>query len=164
MGEDFKYTIPGEGSAEPLLGLSSRLSSNETQVVRFSALRNKNNSFLKKAVSLNNAAPGGGSLPEFKVDCGKLQLNANPANLDRLFVEESFGTCVEWPTPALSEYLRGDVSSPALTRARLDSERTWDLLKAAEDPHGNGRVGAMQGVETATFCLRQGTIMEPEIA
>jgi hypothetical protein len=127
LGEDYRF-VAGAGKEE-LLGFRARQSATGAPVYRFSSLRNKVHSWLERL--LRETKDGQTHNPEFTVAFSQGEFKVNPTTASKIFVDESWGVCREWPQPSLAslsvpadQMPPARVAPPALTPLgllRIDS-------------------------------------------
>ena len=160
LSDEYNFKLDDKDAGESLLGFRSRLSPNESVLVRFSALRNKSNSFMKKIIETNQSQIGKPMTP-FNIDFKQQKYSVTRENLLRAYVDESFGTFAGLPLPSLSEILATG-GEPRLARFRPDDYSASMLLdhQSQQLREQNSTSGI---VETATFMFRPGSYRSSEI-
>ncbi len=159
LGEDYDYKI--DDGAEPLLGFRSRLAPNSPPVIRFSALRNESNSFLEKIVEINKSQIGN-KMQSFTVEFGKTTFDVSDENLERVYVDESFGFFTSVPLPSLGEVEAGG------DRVQLARLLAKDFMPEQLYQHDNTNIIELYDrsaplIETATFVFQAGTYRDLKI-
>jgi hypothetical protein len=162
LGQDYMYSID-DADAEHLLGFSNYQRPDGEAIIRFSCCRNGRNSFVEKLIAANEGRRESGALPPFKVKFSQYTFDVTSKNLARALAEESFGECLSWPTPSLSE-VAGPRKPGDLCRVEFPSSTALDLamVDAGKMQSRNDR-GFPATVEVATFCFQQGAHRMPPI-
>ncbi len=158
LKKDYNFNLEG-GSEEPLLGYRTRLLPNGVTVIRYAAIRNKENSFLKKLIEINKAQLTG-EMPKFKISFKQGPVEVTQDNLVVAFVDESWGFFTDLPLPALGRVaemardanrslaqLTSEDFSPERLMKHTDQNFAWDYATA-------------NAVETATFVFQSGKYPE----
>lgn len=154
-GLDDDYTFSLGGGTQQLLGYRAQVSADSATVVRFSALRCKQNSFVEKIVELNKSQQDNQPMPKFTVSFSQGDLNVEPKNLLRVYVDESYGELRRMRLPRLSDLLSQKIN-PELSRLHmpdfsgaelLDHDMSQRFVDTQLDP---------KTVETATFVFESG--------
>ena len=153
LDEDYMFSLGG--ASEQLLGFRAKVAGEEATVVRFSALRNAENSFLQKVVELNTAQQPNKAMPTFTVTFSQGDLEVSTESLSRMYVDESYGELRTIPIPSLSALVAERVDSE-VHRLRLE-DFTSEALLEHDLSHRfvSGQLDP-KTVETATFIFNTG--------
>jgi hypothetical protein len=154
LDDDYKFSLGG--FSQQLLGYRTYVSANDDSVVRFSTVRGKENSFLQKALDLNEAQrQPNGKMPDFTVTFSQGDLEVNRANLVRVYADESYGEMRKIRLPKLSE-LSAQKMNPEISRIRMADFSGEELL---EHDSSNRFVETQldpNTVEVGTFVFKPG--------
>jgi len=165
LGGDYKYALGG--ASENLLGFRYRPAATGANAVRFSALRNDQNSFLEQMIKANDQMSQGNEMSDFTVTFTQegQSFPVTKENLIRMYVDESFGYLVGEEQPALSSVVTGD-SSDAIAqavRSKLPDYTGRRLLEFEDKTDAESRESDSRAVETATFVFRTGNAQNMNI-
>ena len=160
LPSQYTYGIDGE-NPEHLLGAMTHRTSASAVTVQFTSLRNRWNSFLKKAVEIHDDIAGNANavMPTFEVSLGGDRIEVTPNNLTRMDVSETFGVLHAKALPGFVEL----VGEPPLERPGdrgVPRQSHRELLNHNEVVQPNQ---AMDGdgptVESASFAFLPGNYL-----
>jgi hypothetical protein len=163
LNEDYQYSLD-EGT-ENLLGFRARCGASGGSLFRFTALRNNQNSFLKKMVAANDAQILSQRMIDFTVNFSKGNLKVTEENLDTWYVDESWGYLQEESQPPLMDLVSGDEARRtrnAISMAMGDyTQRELLKMDISHDPDPRDLLS--QTIETSTFLFKPGYYQNPKI-
>jgi hypothetical protein len=153
---DKDYTFSLGGGAQQLLGFRAEVSAEHASVVRFTALRNKENSFLQKVVELNKEQQKDNTkMPPFTITFSQGDVEVNQNNLIRCYVDESYGELRRIPIARLSDLVAQQMN-PEVLRIKLTDFSGEELLEHDAAHQFVETQLDPKTVETATFVFETG--------
>ncbi|MCP3916876.1 MAG: hypothetical protein GY711_15095 [bacterium] len=151
LGSAYAYQL--DDDPENLYGVSARFSGADANIVRLHTAGCASNSWLHKALQAH-----GGDLGFQNITCQipDNDFEATTGNLIRLYVEESYGELIDFPTPSIEALLNATPAQAAtLPRLRIDALSAGDHVRHQQQSHFHP-VCAYQTLETATLHFDQG--------
>jgi hypothetical protein len=160
LQDDYMYALGG--SAEHLLGCVGRQCGNEDSIVRFTGLRNHQNSWVEKIIQLNDqqVTESNMLMPEWEVKFSRRALKIDRTNLRMVLAEESYGDLLTYPIPSLVNIASRDVGQDH-ARLNLHTMTPWDLAEH-DQRRGFQAIAKERSLETATLLFQQGHYYDVE--
>lgn len=155
-GLDEDYTFSLGGGTQQVLGFRAQVAADHATVVRFSALRCKENSFLEKVIELNaEQQKDNTKMPSFTITFSQGDIEVKRENLQRIYVDESYGELRRIPLPRLSQLVESKFS-PELSRLHMDDFSGEQLLDHDTSHQFVDTQLDPKTVETATLVFEKG--------
>jgi hypothetical protein len=155
-GLDEDYTFSLGGGTQQVLGFRAQVAADHATLVRFSALRCKENSFLEKVVELNaEQQKDNTKMPSFTITFSQGDIEVNRENLQRIYVDESYGELRRLSLPRLSDLIAAQ-PSPELSRLHLNDFTGQELLDHDTSQRFVDTQLDPKTVETATLVFEPG--------
>lgn len=161
LQDDYKISVDG-GEAEQLLHFAGLQSEGGDQIYRFSALRNRTNSWLASMLRWHEAIRSEDDAGhEIEVEFSQGEFNLNRETVNLLYFDESYGVCQGWDGLSLHEvanpHLRGLQSGGIGARLPVWSYDLDKLMEHEAQAQTQYEVpDVRRAVETATVLFNQG--------